>query len=80
MPPKNEMVCDSCGGKLYQRADDKEETIKERLAVYRKEISPLIEYYEAKQKLQRLLADGEAEEVLNKIIHLAEEHNDSLKV
>lgn len=80
MPPKEDMICDNCGGKLYQRADDKEETIKERLAVYRKEISPLIKYYEAKQKLQRLVADGQAEEVLNKMIHLIEQHNDPLKI
>ncbi|MFA5411060.1 MAG: adenylate kinase [Candidatus Omnitrophota bacterium] len=80
MPPKKDMLCDNCGGKLYQRADDREETIKKRLEVYKKEASPLIQYYEAKQKLYRVLADEEAEVVLNKIIRLAEEHNGTLKV
>ncbi len=47
-PPKKEGVCDKCGGELYQRDDDKEETIKNRLKVYREQTEPLIEYYKAK--------------------------------
>jgi adenylate kinase len=43
------LVCDLCGGALYQRADDKEEIIKKRLEVYRAQTQPLINYY-AKQK------------------------------
>jgi len=73
MPPKVDMVCDNCGGRLYQRTDDKEETIKTRLEVYKKEVSGLIKYYEVKGKLERLNADEEADIVLNKIIHLATE-------
>ena len=80
MPPKKEGICDYCGGKLYQRSDDKEETIRARLEVYKKESQPLIRYYEARHKLHRLNADEEAQEVLNKIIRLVEEYNDSLKV
>lgn len=45
LPPKKEGVCDVCGGELFQREDDKEETIKHRLAVYRSQTQPLIEYY-----------------------------------
>ena len=70
MPPKADMVCDNCGGKLYQRPDDKEETIKKRLEVYKKEVSQLIRYYEAKRKLYIISADEEAEIVLGKIIQL----------
>jgi adenylate kinase len=44
-PPKVEGVCDECGGELYQRDDDSLETAKDRLAVYYKETSPLIELY-----------------------------------
>jgi adenylate kinase len=44
-PPKVEEVCDECGGELYQRDDDSLETAKDRLAVYYKETSPLIELY-----------------------------------
>ena len=44
-PPKKENVCDNCGGELYQRADDSEATMKNRLAVYDGQTKPLIEYY-----------------------------------
>ncbi len=70
MPPKVPMTCDSCGSKLYQRQDDKEETIRNRLAVYRKESEPLFKYYEAKGKLERLPADEDSKIVLDKIIRL----------
>ena len=43
--PKVENVCDECNGQLYQRADDNEETMKNRLAVYEDSTRPLIEYY-----------------------------------
>ncbi|MDD5246805.1 MAG: adenylate kinase [Candidatus Omnitrophica bacterium] len=70
MPPKKEMVCDYCGGSLYQRSDDKEETIRKRLEVYRQESAPLIKYYESKGKLESVLADGEASIVLDEIVRL----------
>lgn len=80
MPPKVKGACDSCSGELIQRSDDTEETVKMRLEVYKKEISPLLEYYAAKKKLYRLSADEEQDLVLSKIIHLAQVCNDSLKV
>jgi adenylate kinase len=80
MPPKKAGVCDKCGGRLYQRTDDKEETVKKRLEVYKKEVSSLIRYYEAEQKLYRLAADEDAQIVLDKIIELAHRYDDSLKV
>ncbi len=43
--PKKESVCDKCGGDLFQRDDDKEETIKKRLDVYSAQTAPLIDYY-----------------------------------
>jgi len=46
--PKKEMVCDSCGFMLHQRDDDKEEVIRNRLEVYRKQTAPLIQYYNKK--------------------------------
>lgn len=45
LKPKVEGVCDLCGGELYQRKDDNEETLKERLNAYHKQTEPLIEYY-----------------------------------
>jgi len=50
-PPKKEGVCDKEGGKLLQRADDNEETIRQRLVAYEKQTSPLIEYYRKKNLL-----------------------------
>lgn len=44
-PPRNAQLCDACGGELYQRDDDQEETIRKRLTVYEQQTSPLIEYY-----------------------------------
>ena len=44
-PPKVEGLCDSCGGELIQRNDDKPETVKERLRVYHAETEPLKEFY-----------------------------------
>ncbi|RLI80018.1 adenylate kinase [Archaeoglobales archaeon] len=47
-PPKEPDKCDKCGGELYQRDDDKEETVRERLRVYKEQTEPLIEYYKKK--------------------------------
>jgi len=63
-PPKKEGVCDECGGEVYQRADDNEETIKTRMDVYLKNTKPIIDYYEAQGKLRKVDADKDAQEVL----------------
>ena len=52
-PSKTEGVCDACGGELYQRDDDKEETVRKRLEVYNAQTLPLIEYY----RKQGIIAD-----------------------
>ena len=80
MPPKKAMTCDACGGRLYQRTDDKEETIKKRLAVYINESAGLIKYYQDKKKLYSLSADEDAQVVLKKMLQFIEKYNDSLKV
>jgi adenylate kinase len=56
-PPVEEGVCDRCGGELYQRSDDTEATVSDRLAVYQKQTKPLFEYY-SRQKLLKDI-DGE---------------------
>ena len=68
MPPKKEGICDYCGGKLYRRVDDKEETIKNRLKVYQQTALSLIDYYRTKNKLQHFLANEEAGIVLKEIL------------
>jgi len=45
LPPRKEGVCDSCGGELRQRADDREDVIRQRLEAYRRLTQPLVEYY-----------------------------------
>jgi adenylate kinase len=47
-PPRVEGKCDKCGGELFQRDDDKRETIKERLEVYRRQTASLLSYYKEK--------------------------------
>ena len=49
LKPKKDMVCDKCGGPLYQRSDDTPEVIKKRIEVYEKQTQPLLEYYRAKK-------------------------------
>jgi len=53
-PPKVPGKCDKCGGELYQRADDKEETVKERLKVFFAQTVPILDYYEKQNKLVRV--------------------------
>jgi adenylate kinase len=67
MKPKKEGVCDRCGGPLYQRQDDTEETIKKRLKVYDEETKELKEFYRNKGVLLAIDAEGNAEETYNKI-------------
>lgn len=50
-PPKKAGICDTCGGELYQRADDNEATIKTRMDVYLKSTAPIIDYYQNQKKL-----------------------------
>ena len=60
--------CPNCGGKLIIRADDTEETVKERLAVYEKTTFPLIEYYEKQGKLVTVDGNGHIDDVYERIL------------
>ncbi|EHR33509.1 adenylate kinase [Helcococcus kunzii] len=62
-PPKEEGICDICGGTLIQRPDDNEETAKSRIEIYEEQTSPLVEYYTKSGKLQRFNGNNEIEEV-----------------
>lgn len=66
MRPKVDNVCDKCGGELYQRNDDKEEVIKDRLKTYYLQTSPLVEYY--KNKVISVDAGREKEETFENIV------------
>ncbi|HIJ00137.1 MAG: adenylate kinase [Candidatus Methanomethylophilaceae archaeon] len=69
-PPKKEGVCDRCGGKLYQRSDDSEETVRNRLKVYRENTYPLIEYYKKKGVLHNIDGKGDIKEIFENIREL----------
>ncbi len=66
-PPKKDGVCDKCGGALFQRDDDKEATIKNRLDVYDKATAPLIDYYSKKGILKSVMGVGNIDQIFNKI-------------
>jgi len=66
-PPKGEGICDRCGGPLYQREDDKEETIRTRLREYRKQTAPLIEYYRQKNRLRSIQGMGGQDQIFERI-------------
>lgn len=67
-PPKVKGICDRCGGQLYQRDDDKPETIKKRLQVYLKETAPLTDYYKKAGKLAEVVSEGGPENVNKNIV------------
>lgn len=62
IPPKVEGVCDACGGELYQRDDDKEETVLNRLKVYEQTVPEIIDYYQSKGILRTVSGDFDVEE------------------
>jgi adenylate kinase len=68
MPPKKDMACDFCGSELYQRPDDQEATIENRLCVYTQQTSPVIDYYAKAKRLIKVNADREASLVLEEML------------
>ncbi|EHQ89768.1 adenylate kinase [Desulfosporosinus youngiae] len=67
-PPKQEGVCDQCGGELYQRSDDTVETAKNRLNVYNSQTEPLIAFYQEKGLLKRINGDQPIDQVFQDIL------------
>ena len=67
-PPKIPNKCDKCGGELYQRSDDTEETVGERLKVYFAQTTPVLDYYRAEGKLVKVDGKRGIEEVSEEII------------
>ena len=71
-PPKKDAVCDKCGGELFQRGDDKEDTIKKRLDVYDAQTAPLIDYYSKKGIRKSVMGTGSIDEIFNKVCNILE--------
>lgn len=70
--PATEGVCDKCGGELYQRDDDKEETIRRRLEIYETQTAPLADYYAQKGILKSVQSKGGIEEIFTKVLSALE--------
>ena len=70
MPPKVEGVCDSCGGELKERADDKPEVVRDRLAVYHKETAPLKDFYAERNLLKSVENQPTVAETTTAILHV----------
>jgi adenylate kinase len=68
-PPASNGVCDRCGGELFQRDDDSEDTIRHRLEVYADQTSPLIGYYGDRELLRGVDATGPVEDVTERAIN-----------
>ncbi|MCX6638987.1 MAG: adenylate kinase [bacterium] len=73
-PPPKDHHCLKCGGEIIQRGDDQEDTIRNRLAVYRRQTRPLQEYYSGRGLLR--IADGDAspQEIFNKLSRLIDDY------
>jgi adenylate kinase len=67
-PPKSDMACDRDGSPLFQRDDDRPEVIANRLAVFRRQTEPLVQYYAERDLLVTIDGAGDKEEVLERII------------
>ena len=66
-PPRRSGVCDRCQGELYQREDDREETVAARLDVYERQTAPLVDYYRKKDLLREIDGAGDVSGVRNHV-------------
>lgn len=71
-PPKEKDICDRCGGPLYQREDDQEETIRMRLKEYERQTAPLIQYYQTKGLLRSIDGIGTQSQIFDRIVQIIE--------
>ncbi|MGR3310534.1 MAG: adenylate kinase [Candidatus Brocadiales bacterium] len=70
--PTREGICDKCGGQLYQRVDDKSETILERLRVYKEQTEDLINYYKRNNVLKEIKGDEDVDKTFKMITKIIE--------
>ena len=70
-PPPTKNICDSCGGELMHRDDDKEETIKKRLAIFKKQATPVLDYYKKDHRLKIIKAMGNVHDITGELKKIA---------
>lgn len=73
-PPKNDGVCDEDGEKLMQRADDTYEIALKRFKTYDEETKPLVEFFEKRNQLYKIDANGKVDEIFEKLLNVVEEN------
>lgn len=66
-PPKVDMKCDVCGGELYQRDDDTEDAVKNRLVTYHEQTQPLTDYYSERKLLQTVNGTGDIDGIFAEV-------------
>ena len=69
-PPKQEGICDACGGELQQRADESEEAVQVRIDTYNRQTKPLIDFYDSKNQLTNINGDQPMEKVSEDIFKI----------
>jgi adenylate kinase len=67
-PPVNKNLCDKCQGELYQRDDDNEDTVRNRLDVYDSQTFPLIQYYKEKALIRSIDGQGSIQQIFDRIV------------
>jgi adenylate kinase len=67
-PPSRPNICDVCGGELFQRDDDREETVRHRLEVYSEQTAPLVDYYAERGLLVGVDATGPVDDVTERAV------------
>ena len=72
-PSKSTGICDVCGGELYQRSDDNEETIKKRMQVYESSTKPIIDYYAGQGKLKKIDGNKETSDLRDELVKILNE-------
>ena len=71
-PPKTSGVCDRCGGELYQRDDDSEATVRNRLGVYARQTAPLLDWYRGRNLLASVRGEGAIGDIRRAVRHAAQ--------
>lgn len=71
-PPKSESICDQCGGQLYQRKDDMEQTVRKRLNIYNEVTAPVLKYYDTRDTYHVVDGSKSIDDTYNQIIQTLE--------
>ncbi|MCK4427505.1 MAG: adenylate kinase [candidate division Zixibacteria bacterium] len=74
-PPQKDLICDFCGSQLYQRPDDAQEVILNRLKVYKEQIIPMEEYYNKQGKLRKVEGELDPDSILKNVLNILQSKN-----